>query len=106
LQTRGFAADLYAFAYRTHLQDHIHAQDLRSAEFDTASHQLFEPGRFGGHLAWASVTEGQIRNLVINLPPRHMKLKSLAASVFWPWWEWIQETRAPLPCLSPGTHRI
>lgn len=34
-----------------------------------------------------AVTRGQIRNLLINLPPRHMK--SLAVAVFWPCWEWI-----------------
>ena len=31
---------------------------------------------------------GQIRNLLINVPPRHMK--SLLVSVFWPAWEWIR----------------
>jgi predicted phage terminase large subunit-like protein len=40
-----------------------------------------------------AVTEGKIRNLVINMPPRHMK--SLLVSVFWPCWEWTTtpETR-------------
>lgn len=33
-----------------------------------------------------AVTRGEIRNLLINMPPRHMK--SLAVSVFWPAWEW------------------
>jgi len=35
-----------------------------------------------------AVTRGQIRYLLINVPPRHMK--SLLVSVFWPAWEWIQ----------------
>lgn len=35
-----------------------------------------------------AITNGQIRNLVINMPPRHMK--SLAVAVFWPAWEWIE----------------
>src|SRR5579872_44415 len=35
-----------------------------------------------------AVTRGQIRNLLINVPPRHMK--SLLVSVFWPPWEWIR----------------
>jgi len=35
-----------------------------------------------------AVTAGQIRNLLITIPPRHMK--SLAVSVFWPCWEWIR----------------
>lgn len=34
-----------------------------------------------------AVTGGEIRNLVINMPPRHMK--SLTVSVFWPVWEWL-----------------
>ena len=34
-----------------------------------------------------AVTSGEIRNLLINMPPRHMK--SLAVSVFWPVWEWV-----------------
>src|SRR5215813_600811 len=35
-----------------------------------------------------AVTRAQIRNLLINVPPRHMK--SLLVSVFWPAWEWIR----------------
>src|SRR5215831_13906705 len=35
-----------------------------------------------------AVSRGQIRNLLINVPPRHMK--SLLTSVFWPAWEWIR----------------
>src|SRR5215472_13364998 len=34
-----------------------------------------------------AVTSGQIRRLLISMPPRHMK--SLAVAVFWPCWEWI-----------------
>lgn len=33
-----------------------------------------------------AVTRGEIRNLIINIPPRHMK--SLTVSVFWPTWVW------------------
>ena len=35
-----------------------------------------------------AVTSGQIRRLLVNMPPRHMK--SLAVSVFWPTWEWTR----------------
>jgi len=39
-----------------------------------------------------AVTDGKIRNLVINMPPRHMK--SLLVSVFWPCWDWtLQPSR-------------
>jgi predicted phage terminase large subunit-like protein len=34
-----------------------------------------------------AVTRGQIRNLLITVPPRHTK--SYLVSVFWPCWEWI-----------------
>ncbi|MBT6046455.1 MAG: terminase, partial [Candidatus Scalindua sp.] len=36
-----------------------------------------------------AATNRQIRNLIINMPPRHMK--SLAVSVFWPCWVWIND---------------
>jgi predicted phage terminase large subunit-like protein len=35
-----------------------------------------------------AISRGQIRNLLINIPPRHMK--SLLVAVFWPAWEWIR----------------
>jgi hypothetical protein len=51
---------------------------------------LFVPGwhidAMAEHLE--AVTRGQIRNLLINVPPRHMK--SLLVAVFWPAWEWIR----------------
>jgi hypothetical protein len=34
-----------------------------------------------------AVTEGRLRNLIINVPPGHAK--SLRAGVFWPAWVWI-----------------
>lgn len=36
-----------------------------------------------------AVTRGEIRRLVINMPPRHMK--SLTVSVLWPAWSWIHK---------------
>lgn len=36
-----------------------------------------------------AVTDGQIRNLLINIPPRHMK--SLLATVAWFAWSWIDK---------------
>ena len=41
-----------------------------------------------------AVTLGQIQNLLINIPPRH--LKSLLVSVFWPCWEWGARRRPDL----------
>jgi len=39
-----------------------------------------------------AVTEGRIRNLLINVPPGHAK--SLLAAVFWPAWVWIDHPQA------------
>ena len=36
-----------------------------------------------------AVTRGEIRNLLINIPPRHEK--SLNVSVFWPTWVWTSQ---------------
>ena len=36
-----------------------------------------------------AVTAGEIRHLVINIPPRYMK--SLLVSVLWPCWEWYRQ---------------
>jgi len=36
-----------------------------------------------------AVTAGEIRHLVINIPPRYMK--SLLVSVLWPCWEWSRQ---------------
>ena len=38
-----------------------------------------------------AVTTGQIRNLIVNIPPRHTK--SLLVSVLWPTWEWGPKNR-------------
>lgn len=37
--------------------------------------------------ALEAVSRREIRRLIINIPPRHMK--SLETAVFWPCWEWI-----------------
>ena len=44
----------------------------------------------------AAVSRGEIRNLLINIPPRHMK--SLGANVFFPAWIWAQN---PNPTNDP-----
>jgi predicted phage terminase large subunit-like protein len=51
---------------------------------------IFVPGWHIGAICehLEAITSGQIRNLLITVPPRHMK--SLAVSVFWPAWEWIR----------------
>jgi predicted phage terminase large subunit-like protein len=49
------------------------------------------PLRWGWHIDAISehleaVSDGNIKKLLINIPPRHMK--SLTVCVFWPCWEW------------------
>lgn len=46
-----------------------------------------------------AVSRRQIRNLIINLPPRHMK--SLSVAVFWPAWTW---TWKPSECWLYGSY--
>ena len=44
-----------------------------------------------------AVNRGEIRKLLINIPPRHMK--SLSVAVAWPAWVWAQEKG---PLMGPG----
>ena len=39
-----------------------------------------------------AVTKGELRHLLINVPPRHMK--SIGTAVAWPAWAWAQEAEA------------
>lgn len=43
-------------------------------------------------------TEGHIRNLIINIPPRH--LKSMATQVFWPAWVWARKPSVKFLCVA------
>lgn len=43
-------------------------------------------------------SEGHIQNLLINVPPRHMK--SLMSTVFWPAWSWIAHPERRWLCSS------
>lgn len=45
-----------------------------------------------------AVTTGDVRHLLINVPPRSMK--SLLVSVFWPTWEWIRRPGGRWICAS------
>ena len=47
-----------------------------------------------------AVSTGQIKRLIINIPPRHMK--SLTTSVAWPAWTWAQDPDPALPLLGPA----
>jgi len=68
----------------------------RLGEFVRQAWQVVEPSTLfvpGWHVEaiiehLEAVSRGEIRNLLINVPPRHMK--SLLVSVFWPAWEWTR----------------
>ena len=46
-----------------------------------------------------AVSYGEIKRLLINIPPRHMK--SIAVSVAWPAWVWAQQRLRGYPLLGP-----
>ena len=48
------------------------------------------------------VSYGEIKRLLINIPPRHMK--SIAVAVTWPAWTWAQERVREFPLLGPQTN--
>lgn len=45
-----------------------------------------------------AATNGQIKDLLVNIPPRHAK--SLLISTFWPMWVWIQHPEFKWLCAS------
>ena len=83
------------------LEDLLEQRETRLLEEDLFS--FFEDGwavlnpnravKLGWHVEAVcdhlqAVSEGKIRNLVINIPPRH--LKSSITSIYWPAWAWVR----------------
>jgi len=77
----------------TAIQAELARRDLR--KFSKEAWRIVEPKPYVSnwhidaicdHLAL--VTLGEIRNLIINIPPRHTK--SLSCSVMWPVWSWVR----------------
>ncbi len=78
------------------LRERIHTERMRRNlyEFAKEAWHVVEPStQFvpGWHLEaicehLEAVTRGEIRNLLVNMPPRHCK--SLMISTFWPMWVW------------------
>jgi len=81
------------------LQEKLSAEDRQRAEeslhqFVQKAWHVVEPATEyidGWHIKaicdhLAAVSDGRIRDLLINIPPRHMK--SLTVAVFWPCWVW------------------
>lgn len=75
----------------------IRKAELSLYEFVKQAWPIIEPDRKyvdGKHIQvlcehLECVSKGQINDLLINMPPRHMK--SLCVSVFWPAWVWITQ---------------
>ena len=75
-------------------------------EFVKQAWHVVEPGVefiHGWHLELIcnhlqAVTEGEVRRLLINIPPRHAK--STIVSVMWPCWEWIKKPSEKFLCAS------
>lgn len=66
----------------------------------------FDPSPFNGNWHIDAVCEhleavsyGQIRTLLINIPPRHTKTASVA--VAWPTWTWTRKKNPRFPLLGP-----
>jgi len=77
-------------------RDRPQFEPLTLPQFIKAAWHIVEPGRdyqhnwhidaISDHLS--AVTLGDLKNLLINIPPRHAK--SLTVCVFWPCWEWAE----------------
>jgi hypothetical protein len=89
-------------------RDELRAERVRRSlgAFVRAAWPILEPGTpFIGnwhidaicaHLE--AITRGELRRLIVNIPPRHMK--SLAVTVFWPCWEWLRRPETRWLCAS------
>jgi predicted phage terminase large subunit-like protein len=87
-------ADRVAYLNRFAPPQRSEAPPLSLSEFVRAGWHVVEPATpfvGGRHIdaicaLLTAITEGDERNAVVNIPPRHMK--SLLVSVFWPCWVW------------------
>lgn len=75
-------------------------------EFYRAAWPVFDPAPYvhGWHLEaiadhLEAVSYGQIRRLLVNIPPRHSK--TLLTSVAWPAWLWAKERDERFPLVGP-----
>lgn len=76
-------------------------------EFLKEAWPAFDPAPFvgGWHLEaicthLEAVSRGQIKRLIINIPPRHSKTSAVA--IAWPVWTWAQALDANNPLIGPG----
>ena len=91
----GLAFDEPVESLRAKLSDEKDRRACKSLrEYVARAWEIVEPGKTfvsGWHIdaicdLLEAVSRGEIQNLLINIPPRHMK--SLLVGVFWPTWEW------------------
>jgi predicted phage terminase large subunit-like protein len=95
---------------KKHLQLRAEAAKLESSliEFYKASWPVFDPAPYvhGWHLEaiaehLEAVSRGEIRKLLITMPPRHSK--TLMTSVVWPAWLWAKEKDPRFPLIGAQT---
>lgn len=94
LVREGLGCAAAALTRRRHVVAPDVAPDISLREYIAEAWHVVEPATafvpnwhidaIADHLA--AVTNGEIRRLLINIPPRHAK--SLLVSVFWPTWVW------------------
>lgn len=85
---------------------------INLATFMRAAWRLLEPRRelrWNWHLdvlcsVLERVTRGEIKRVVINIPPGYMK--SMLVSVFWPSWEWLTNPWLRIQCLSAADSNV
>jgi predicted phage terminase large subunit-like protein len=75
-------------------------------EFLKAAWPIFDPAPFLGNWHLDAIAEhleavsyGQIRKLLINVPPRHTK--SISVSIAWPSWTWTLKPNPDFPLIGP-----
>jgi predicted phage terminase large subunit-like protein len=71
---------------------------FRVLEPETVYQDNWHIGAMAEHLQ--AIHDGTLRNLIINIPPRHMK--SIAVAVIFPAWEWTSAPSLKFICASYG----
>ena len=92
------------------LKDLEQAERLESSliEFYKDAWEVIDPAPYvhGWHLEaiaehLEAVSRGELRKLLITMPPRHSK--SILTSVVWPAWTWCKEHEDGFPLIGPQT---
>jgi hypothetical protein len=100
-----FRPEMFTPAVRAAVEKSLYERSFYA--FLKAAWPYFDPSEFipGWHLGCIAdhleaVSNGQIRRLLINIPPRHSK--TIMVSIAWPVWTWIQQPDKDFPLKRPG----